>query len=690
MKKKKQETIHFRGFLFALTFFVSIWGGGTAYADYTYTFYYNNSNSYSDVKAYVWTEEGSSATGYLGTWPGSSPSSISGNILTFTFTTSEELSSPKVIFNYNNASTQTGNLDLANGATYSGTINGSDESAITANVYYLYTTGKWEGTGATTFSQNSNGTYSATCVASSYASNDVFYFGIKQFGGNVYGSNNSGGSEITLNTSTSLYSGSQNYHFTPTSGKSYTFTMTESNGVPATVTVKETSSGSSESSSSDDYKTSDGYYYYLVVAEKGTFTGTDNAFVSTGSLKYYPVIENGKTTSGLALGSVTIDLASENITDDWWKTVQGDNSDYAGLAFWFIQTSKKEGYSEGTKIYNDADGKSNNLAQGTIENGTYWGGDGKKAIGILKAADFKAESQLSFVIEKKDNLNSGDPGYNNTFRQFKLLGVLKDESAKIEIPSSEVTSPKFIRTFSSTQAYDLPNNVNAYVVHSFNQLSGDTNKDGQLTLRRIKYIPANEGVVLIGTGDTENYTLIPRYETSSKTGSDIWYKTYNDGSSYNNYLVGTMNTTASIVEGKYTENNGNYTYSERYFVLQHYKNCTDYSDGDTDYIGFFRTIQNGTTVGTNKAYLSLPSGIMSYSGQHLGNTYDDPDNTYNTSKCSLWFDDIDGVEEGTTTISGVQQQTVDSTAWFTLQGVQISKPTRSGVYIHGSQKVYVK
>ena len=81
----------------------------------TWKFYYKDTD-WSSVKAYVW-DGGNGNKEYLGTWSGSSMTKNSEGMWEISFTTTDALVSPMVIFNNGNG-TQTADLELVNGGVY--------------------------------------------------------------------------------------------------------------------------------------------------------------------------------------------------------------------------------------------------------------------------------------------------------------------------------------------------------------------------------------------------------------------------------------------------------------------------------------------------------------------------------------------------------------------------------------------
>lgn len=283
---------------------------------------------------------------------------------------------------------------------------------------------------------------------------------------------------------------------------------------------------------------------------------------------------------------------------------------------------------------------------------------------------------------------------------------------------------RFIRTYSNDKPMNPVNdNVEIYEVYKYKYVKpegGDADniyERGTVHLRRLKYVPANVGVVLIGVvpdgnyedGQTLKFSLLERTEESVGPDGDyreVWTnsdKYIADNDQWNNYLVPTITAVNDLGNAKVDES-GKITY--RYFGLGNYYR-TNYhkslGDADTqeDYIGFFRFTANGKS-GANKAYLSIPAnaevgngvgatyGFIDYNGQLLGNEYDDNESIMPAqfAKMALVFDDlVDGNE--TTGIKELETKKMNNNKYYNLQGIEIAHPVK-GIYIHNGKKVIVK
>lgn len=348
---------------------------------------------------------------------------------------------------------------------------------------------------------------------------------------------------------------------------------------------------------------------------------------------------------------------------------------------------------------------------GFTKNGTERGGDGTYGDMIFNRPAGEWTIRLYIrTLEKEDG-----SGYDAR-HAYTITG---SESKDIYLTYRK---DRFIRTYSNNKPMNPDNdNVKIYEVYKYvKPAGGDANNiyaRGTVYLRRLKYVPAYVGVVLIGEAPTgETYTdgqkvafsLLERTEESVKPGGDyrqVWtmsedYIANND--QWNNYLVPTVTAVNDLGNAKVES--GKITY--RYFGLGNYYR-TNYhkslgnKDTQPDYIGFFRFTADAI-CGANKAYLSIPAnaevgngvgatyGFIDYNGQLLG--YEDDDNESimpaKFAKMALVFDDlVDGNE--TTGIKELETEKMYNNKYYNLQGIEVAHPVK-GIYIHNGKKIIVK
>lgn len=430
------------------------------------------------------------------------------------------------------------------------------------------------------------------------------------------------------------------------------------------------------------------------------------------------------------VGSWDLDDAQEMTynkkLDCWEYTFKTDKSENADNKFRFIANrgwkynwgedsthpskQARTPYTDITKPGLEASLKEPNEL-GFTKNGTERGGDGTYGDMIFNRPAGEWTIRLYIrTLEKEDG-----SGYDAR-HAYTITG---SESKDIYLTYRK---DRFIRTYSNNKPMNPDNdNVKIYEVYKYvKPAGGDANNiyaRGTVYLRRLKYVPANVGVVLIGEAPTgETYTdgqkvafsLLERTEESVKPGGDyrqVWtmskdYIANND--QWNNYLVPTVTAVNDLGNAKVES--GKITY--RYFGLGNYYR-TNYhkslgnKDTQPDYIGFFRFTADAI-CGANKAYLSIPAnaevgngvgatyGFIDYNGQLLGYEDDDTESIMPAkfAKMALVFDDlVDGNE--TTGIKELETEKMYNNKYYNLQGIEVAHPVK-GIYIHNGKKIIVK
>lgn len=245
-----------------------------------------------------------------------------------------------------------------------------------------------------------------------------------------------------------------------------------------------------------------------------------------------------------------------------------------------------------------------------------------------------------------------------------------------------------LRTYCSGVAQKPKEDSNIKVYGAFAFDGNEEEKSGKIMLYEMNYIPANEGVILYSTSTIEDATIETVMEPYTPADGVTKYKNKNLDVNYKNYLVGTLVDTevnASEFEGEER--------THRNFFFNYLKNTGYYTEGDTDYLGFFR-IKSGSTCKANHAYLSLPTTVLAWNGQTFGQVMDkfeasgEPANL--TKGMRIVFSDGSDWEDNTTTaISVVQQAKPADNAYYTLQGVRVAAPAK-GIYIHNGKKIIIR
>lgn len=271
---------------------------------------------------------------------------------------------------------------------------------------------------------------------------------------------------------------------------------------------------------------------------------------------------------------------------------------------------------------------------------------------------------------------------------------------------------KFIRTYSNSVAMNVVSkNVKVYEAYSYDKAQDETDiySPGTLHLRQLNYIPANVGVVLIGTvpatnelsdGDKLDFILRKRTE-DEVTANDptqyvnVWTKASEyTNQTWNNFLTPTVKANNSL--GNIEKEGETVTY--RYYGLGNYHRTNYYkthpeAKDEADYIGFFRLTPDGRS-GANKAYLRMPAseeveggkfGFIDYNAHFIGPKDEDD---ASLAKMMIVFDDE---EDGSVTeIKNVETvKPHHDNAYYTLQGIKVLTPTK-GIYIHNGKKIVIK
>lgn len=427
------------------------------------------------------------------------------------------------------------------------------------------------------------------------------------------------------------------------------------------------------------------------------------------------------------VGSWELDDAQEmkynKKLDCWEYTIKTTNSESADYKFRFIanrdwkynwgeeSTDSKDQaripYKDTTKAGHEASLNDPNEL-GFTKNGTAENRNGEGTYGDMIFNRPAGEWTIRLYIR---TLETEDGGYVAR-HAYTITG---SESKDIYLTYRK---DKFIRTYSNDKPMNpVDDNVKIYEVYKYEKPEGgdaDIYKRGTVHLRRLKYVPANVGVVLIGEAPANTYTdgdkvafsLLERTEESVGSDGDyreVWTKSDDyiaAGDQWNNYLVPTVTAVNDLGNAKVES--GEITY--RYFGLGNYYRTnyhTNLGKADTqeDYIGFFRLTANGRS-GANKAYLSIPAnaevgngvgatyGYIDYNGQLLGNNYEKDISPVQLAKMALVFDDlVDGNE--TTGIKELETKKMNNNKYYNLQGIEIAHPVK-GIYIHNGKKVIVK
>lgn len=297
-------------------------------------------------------------------------------------------------------------------------------------------------------------------------------------------------------------------------------------------------------------------------------------------------------------------------------------------------------------------------------------------------------------------------------------------ASKIYIPVTAHMG-KLLRTYTSAiDVVPVNDDVQIFAAQSYTKQdenkTGSGDETGTVKLYRLKYIPANQGVVLFAPNspveDKEKTKMelvkaysatVKRYShdaydyiedwANSDTKRSMWYYENKHASDeqWNNYLVPVLED-IKITQFHYDENN---EWTGRNFSFTRYSQTktgrkNKVTEDDTtnedlskrDYYSFFRF---SGTAKANYSYLMLPRTVMVGNGQILNQDQDNDTKVF--AKSMVWFEGIDApMDNETTGISELKNNASNSdAAYYTLQGVKVAKPVK-GIYIHQGKKVIVK
>lgn len=312
------------------------------------------------------------------------------------------------------------------------------------------------------------------------------------------------------------------------------------------------------------------------------------------------------------------------------------------------------------------------------------------------------------------------PGKDKNTFQYTITGA-----SKIYIPVTAHMG-KLLRTYTSAiDVVPVDKEVLVYAAQSYTKNeknnTGSGDETGTVMLYRLKFIPANQGVVLyapttLGNDKPGLIEVVPAYSATVKRYSNdvfdyvkdwakpetkkelIWVnqETHEQKKDvWNNYLVPVL-TDTKITQFYFDDQN---KWTGRNFAFTRYSqtntgrangvikdNTTDPDPKKHDYFSFFR---GAGTVKASYSYLMLPRTIMEGNGQILDQNQDNDTNRF--SKSMVWFEGVDAPMDNETTGISELKNNVSNTdaAYYTLQGVKVAKPVK-GIYIHQGKKVIVK
>ena len=450
---------------------------------------------------------------------------------------------------------------------------------------------------------------------------------------------------------------------------------------------------------------------------------------NAGNIDYPDVI----SMVGPAIPSTT--TTNVDGTTKWlWNATAGDMTyDESDRCYKLVLNTSAESFKKTFRFVGDHDIAMNWYEDTTPANVKY--SDGIKVEGTSDAtvADPNVVNYISDCTENnivhdsdiKWNRGAGlwtvrfyiIPGKDKKTFQYTITGA-----SKIYIPVTAHMG-KLLRTYTSAvDVVPVNDDVQIFAAYSYEKGSknetGYGDETGTVKLYRMKFIPANQGVVLfapnspVADGTKTKMEVVPAYSATvkrysrdaydyiekwaeSETKEDIWVfdHNYSEGQNkWNNYMIPVLADT-KVTQFYYDKNN---EWSGRVFSFTRLSQ-TDagrgkiVADSEDDYYGFFRAAGN---VKASYSYLMLPKTVMTSNGQILGQTQDGPnkkEDIKNFSKSMVWFEGIDApMDNETTGISELKDNSSNiDAAYYTLQGVKVVKPVK-GIYIHQGKKVIVK
>lgn len=465
------------------------------------------------------------------------------------------------------------------------------------------------------------------------------------------------------------------------------------------------------------------------------FTYEDGSYGMTGELK---IDNSGAVDYPDAISMVGPAIPSTTTTVDgttkWlWDAIAGDMTyDESDRCYKLVLNTSAESFKKTFRFVGDHDIAMNWYEDTTPANVKY--PDGIKVEGTSDATvedpnyvDYTSVCTEKTIDHNKDiiwNRGAGlwtvrfyidvDNANKRTFR-YTITGA-----SKIYIPVTAHMG-KLLRTYTSAvDVVPVDANVLIYAAQSYQKNTDKTpvagDETGTVKLYRLKYIPANQGVILFAPNSPVSdktptkMELVPAYSATVKRYSSdafdyverwadsqkkesIWVNEHTS-ETWNNYLMPVLADTK--VTQFYYDENGEWT--GRIFSFTRYSQTftgqnnvieDDFNNVDIskrDYFSFFRA---AGTVKASYSYLMLPRTIMVGNGQILDQNQDNDTNRF--SKSMVWFEGIDAPMDNETTGISELKNHVSNTdaAYYTLQGVKVAKPVK-GIYIHQGKKVIVK
>lgn len=464
------------------------------------------------------------------------------------------------------------------------------------------------------------------------------------------------------------------------------------------------------------------------------FTYEDGSYGMTGELK---IDNSGVVDYPDAISMVGPAIPSTTTTVDgttkWsWEATAGDMTyDESDRCYKLVLNTSAESFKKTFRFVGDHDIAMNWYEDTTPANDKYptkVEGTSDATVEDPNYVDYTSECTEEKIDHNQDiiwNRGAGlwtvrfyidvDNANKRTFR-YTITGA-----SKIYIPVTAHMG-KLLRTYTSAvDVVPVDANVLIYAAQSYTKKNenntGSGDETGTVKLYRLKYIPANQGVVLyspnspLGNGTPTKLEVVPAYSATvmrysnnaydyiedwakSAAKESMWVNTH-ENETWNNFLVPVL-TDTNITQFYFDDQNN---WTGRNFAFTRYSqtktghangvitdNTTDPDSKKHDYFSFFRA---AGTVKASYSYLMLPRTIMEGNGQILDQSQDNDTKLF--SKSMVWFEGIDAPMDNETTGISELKNHVSNTdaAYYTLQGVKVAKPVK-GIYIHQGKKVIVK
>ena len=438
-----------------------------------------------------------------------------------------------------------------------------------------------------------------------------------------------------------------------------------------------------------------------------------------------PAIPSTTTTTGEWLWDATAGDMTYDESDRCYKLVLNTSDELKNKPFRFVgdHVITKNWYEDDTKANEDYPTSKEGFSDATVADPNF-----VNYVSDCTAETIKHDQDIIWnrgaglwTVRFYIDVDNAD---KRTFR-YTITGA-----SKIYIPVTAHMG-KLLRTYTSAiDVVPVDPNVLIYAAQSYQKNDNKTpvsgGETGTVKLYRLKFIPANQGVVLYSPNSPladevqTKLEVVSAYSATVKRYSNdvfdyvedwakpetkkeqIWVnqvKHEQDGDKWNNYLMPVL-TDTKITQFYYDENN---EWSGRNFFFTRYSqtktgrankvvsdDITNEDLSKRDYFSFFR----GSGISrASYSYLMLPKDVMTGNGQILDENHDtaNKEDINNFSKSMVWFEGIDApMDNKTTGISELKNNSSNiDAAYYTLQGVKVAKPVK-GIYIHQGKKVIVK